>query len=909
MKWSVLLIAASALCQAQQFSTGQAARVVIGQRPFTQQDPGASDTLLGSLGGVAYANDTLIVADSNGIGGTPLNRRVLIYRNVSSFVPDRRAPVPQGDARCPSCVGAATNVLGQKDFYVSDLAAAGQNTFRNPTGVAYNGRVLAVADTDNNRVLIWKTLPSTNQPNADLVVGQPDFKTALPALSDKGLRGPTGVWLDSANGLWVADTGNNRVLFYGEVTQNSPAARFALGQKDLGTNQQTGKFPNFIVSSSTMLAPTSVYSDGTRLYVSDLGFNRILIWNAIPTSNAQSADVVVGQPDLTTSVPNYSSKLCEATGKDADGKDTYPNRCAATLDFPRYAMSDGTRLFVADAGNDRILIWNQVPRANGEKADLVLGQPAMDLNQASDSANPEGVAATDSLRTPASLAWDGQNLYVADTYNRRVSLYTPGDYALPLTAVRNAPSPQVYAIGTVAFSGNVVKDVNVSIKIGNDKRRKADGTVADPREFKYTTVANDTLSSIIDTFVTWFNHPESGDEWVRATPNKAFNTIILTARESGLAGNSITLAVSVDPVDATLLVTASGANLRGGQNASRIAPNALVTVLGDDMTDQTVAVQDLTKPLPRELGGVRFYVDGVQAPLVAVSPTSIIAQIPVETADGTSSTGVVRSLMRDGSVRVSTAVGIPIVKQNPAVFSDPGLLPAPGLAYHSSSSATGTISVDGGVRGGDVVTVGIRDREYSYTVQTTDTLTIVRDNLVSIINANDPEVQASSSGTFQRIRLRARVPGIAGNGIPFSAKANSDAQVIMSAFNSALCCANQAGAQITEDNPALPGETIIVLASGLGLVSPQEARDAMTTGQPYYGPALNDATEFVSSLIGGKTANVLFAGLRVGAVGIYEVHLELNPDLPTNPKTEATIAQSFDVSNIFTLPVLGTVQQ
>ncbi|MBL0156358.1 MAG: hypothetical protein IPP47_04565 [Bryobacterales bacterium] len=905
MKWTVLLFAASALCQAQSFSTGQAARAVIGQKPFTQQDPGASDKLLGSVGGVAYANDTLIVADSNGIGGTPLNQRVLVYRNVSSFVPDRREPVPQTEARCPSCVGTATNVLGQPDFYTTELRAVGQNTFRTPTGVAYNGRYLAVADSDNNRVLVWKTLPGANQANADYVVGQADFKTALPALSDKGLRGPTNIWLDSANGLWVADTGNARVLYYGEVTQNGQAAKFALGQKDLNSNQQTGKFPEYVVTAESLLAPTSVYSDGTRLYVSDLGNNRVLIWNAIPTRNAQPADVVLGQPDMTSSVANHSEKLCPTTGNDADGVALYPSRCAATLNFPRYVLSDGTRLFVADAGNDRVLLWNQIPRENGVNADLVLGQPSMEVNQASDSANPEGVAATDSFRTPTSLAWDGQNLYVSDTYNRRVMLYSPGDFALPLTAVRNAPSPEVYARGNVVFSGTIAKDVNVSIKIGNTTVLKEDGTVADPREYKYTTVATDTYESLIDTFLTWINDPEGGDQWVRATPNKAFNSLILTARDGGLPGNNVTIATVIDPAEATLVATASGANLAGGQNAARIAPNALVLILGDDMTDVTIGAQDMTKPLPRELGGVQFFVDGVAAPLVSVSPTRIVAQIPVETANGTSSTGIVRSRRQNGSYTVSTAVGIPIIPQNPAVFSDPSLPLTPGLAYHSSSSATGTVSVDGSVKGGDVATVTIRDRSYSYTVQTTDTLTIVRDNLVAIINANDPEVEASASGTFQRIRLRARVPGIEGNGIPFAASANIDAQVIMSAFNTALCCANQAGAVITEDNPAVPGETIVVLAGGLGLVSPQEARDAMTTGQPYYGPALNDATEFVSSLVGGKTANVLFAGLRVGSVGIYEVHLELNPDLPTNPKTEATIAQSYEVSNIFTLPVIA----
>lgn len=120
-----------------------------------------------------------------------------------------------------------------------------------------------------------------------------------------------------------------------------------------------------------------------------------------------------------------------------------------------------------------------------------------------------------------------------------------------------------------------------------------------------------------------------------------------------------------------------------------------------------------------------------------------------------------------------------------------------------------------------------------------------------------------------------------------------------------LCCANQAGALVTEDNPAKPGETIVVYATGLGLIQPQEARDAMFNGIPYDGPEYNEAVEFVSSLAGGRTANVQFAALKRGTVGIYEVHLELNPGLPTNPRTNVTIAQSFQVSNIFFIPVVN----
>jgi hypothetical protein len=68
---------------------------------------------------------------------------------------------------------------------------------------------------------------------------------------------------------------------------------------------------------------------------------------------------------------------------------------------------------------------------------------------------------------------------------------------------------------------------------------------------------------------------------------------------------------------------------------------------------------------------------------------------------------------------------------------------------------------------------------------------------------------------------------------------------------------------------------------------------------------VTDPIEFVSSLAGGKTANVLLATMKEGEVGVYEVHLELNSDLPTNPFTQLTIAQSEFVSNIVTFPLFN----
>ena len=184
--------------------------------------------------------------------------------------------------------------------------------------------------------------------------------------------------------------------------------------------------------------------------------------------------------------------------------------------------------------------------------------------------------------------------------------------------------------------------------------------------------------------------------------------------------------------------------------------------------------------------------------------TEIRAQIPFEVADSNSISAYIRVLNPDGSVTVTTAVGVPISQQNPGIFSQDGVEPRVALAYHGSSFATGTISIDGLATAGDVATVKIEDRPYNYTVQPGDSLGTVRDALIALINANFSErVVASAASAFTRIRLRAKVPGPEGNNIPFSGSSSSNASISVGGTSTALCCANVGGSPITNANPAV----------------------------------------------------------------------------------------------------------
>src|ERR1019366_3799397 len=190
-------VCASAQTQTPIFSTGQAARLVIGQRRFTTADFQIDDTHLGSPSGIAYSNGVLWVADSNRLNATPDNNRILRFSDVATYPSPTQDPTIPGST-CGVCRGNASLVLGQPDFITNNiplLPGAQGTTLRNPTGVATDGKILVVADTDNNRVLIWNNLPQVNGQPASVVIGQPDFshqRTSVPR-SAKSLRGPNGV--------------------------------------------------------------------------------------------------------------------------------------------------------------------------------------------------------------------------------------------------------------------------------------------------------------------------------------------------------------------------------------------------------------------------------------------------------------------------------------------------------------------------------------------------------------------------------------------------------------------------------------------------------------------------------------------------------------------------------------------
>jgi uncharacterized protein (TIGR03437 family) len=946
----VLLAGAVALstpCFAADFLTGQGARSVIGQTYFNAQNTGASNTVLGAAGGVAFANNTLFVADDNHVGLLPDNNRVLIFPlnqspNIQQL-PPFDAEIPPYSGLCPVCGGQALEVLGQPNFLTS---AGGTSTLittaptpvsassmYQPTAVASDGTILAVADTSNNRILIWKSIPTTFGQPADIVLGQKDFiSVAVVAVTASALRGPQGVWIQNGK-LFVADTENDRVLIWNSIpTENNQPADVVLGQSNFTSAPQVNQTNTSLpTAANILLSPTSVTSDGTRLYVADLGYNRVLIWNSIPTANQQPADIELGQMNMTTSIANDVTDLCASNGTDSNGNATYPALCGKTMSFPRYALSDGTRLFVADGGNDRVLVYNSIPTQNDVEPDVVLGEPD-EFSDVFTNTNPVVLSSSDVTPTPTSLAWDpvNQNLYVADPTDYRILVFSPAVANVPINGVVNAASLAVYAEGDVVIGGTITAGNSITVSITG-------ATASTPTKYVYIVKSTDTLETIAVGLTAVVN-AGSGDPNVLAIEEAGLATINFIARQPGPNGNNIALATTLN-TNATVTATASAGFLTGGGSSGIIAPGAVMLYRGVNLADTTASASP-TAVLPFKLAGVELYVDGMPAPLFSVSPTEIKAQLPFAVSGADSVSSWVRTTHADGTVTVTTAVNIQVEDQNPGIFADPtpgAQEPRAAVASHASSFATGTISVDGSIQAGDVGTVTVGAVSYTYTVAATDTLASVRDAFVGMINADTGSpVTAYPAGVFTRIRLQAKIPGPDGDGTPISTSTStattntSGAMILLTATNTELCCASAAGTLITPENPAVPGETINIVATGLGLVcgspvvsaidyelndigyctaSPDPALSAIVDGAPYEGPVVNAPIGSVSSLAGGSTAQVIFASLVVGQIGLYQLTLELSPDMTPSLQSQLTISQGVNTSNIVTIPVAVPPQQ
>lgn len=258
-------------------------------------------------------------------------------------------------APIPSANGAAASFAIGQDSANNDNTTnggdpVGANTLDTPWGAAAAGGYLFVADSGSHRVLrIPLTALAAARPPADIVLGQANVtgnsaNRGGTAAADT-LSSPAHVASDGAR-LWVADTGNNRIVAYDLATIASGVPASLIVTNGGGVD---------------LVAPRGVAASPERLVIADSGNHRVLVWEPPPLSPSDPPTAVLGQADFAGVTANAGgiAGTCPVMETCAD-----PGRepTASALSRPGAVMLRGDDLWVSDTCNARVLRYRAASR-------------------------------------------------------------------------------------------------------------------------------------------------------------------------------------------------------------------------------------------------------------------------------------------------------------------------------------------------------------------------------------------------------------------------------------------------------------------------------------------------------------------------------------------------------------------
>jgi hypothetical protein len=303
-------------------------------------------------------------------------------------------------------------VIGQSNFEQegqNGKGAIGAATVSVPTGICATERGLIVADAWNHRILIWHTCPEASHVPADVVLGQADFQQGEPNRGDAETAGDRLHWcygvLYYQGKLFVSDTGNRRVLIWNQLPQNNGQPADLV----LGQPDFTSRNEN---GGNSPTAASLRWAHGItvwngNLVVADAGNNRIMIWEGIPNETNVPCRAVLGQDNFQEVELNRGVYAPTAT----------------SLNMPYGVTATADWLLVADTANSRLLGWryrSDLRSLQGAAADAVIGQ--FDFHSKGENRS-YGVPMRDSVCWSYDIQACGKTVAIADSGNNRVLLW------------------------------------------------------------------------------------------------------------------------------------------------------------------------------------------------------------------------------------------------------------------------------------------------------------------------------------------------------------------------------------------------------------------------------------------------------------------------------------------------------
>lgn len=249
---------------------------------------------------------------------------------------------------------------------------------------------------------------------ADALLGQlnytqnaPNSPSGLPTAGNLALSNAAHLAIARNGRLYVADSDNNRVLSW------PSASLFTVGQPAdlvIGQPDFTSFAPGATATAFNLPQGLCVDRAG-NLWVAD-AFNSRVLKFIDPATTDKVADLVLGQPDFTSSAPNLGRGPVDVDAASAD-----------SLCFPGRVWVGENVVIVADSGNSRVILY-PTPTTNKPDATRVWGQFASFNCRAKNNdgaCNDFGSTTARNLFNPIGIAVGlNRRLYVCDWNNNRV---------------------------------------------------------------------------------------------------------------------------------------------------------------------------------------------------------------------------------------------------------------------------------------------------------------------------------------------------------------------------------------------------------------------------------------------------------------------------------------------------------
>jgi trimeric autotransporter adhesin len=830
---------------------------------FGDGGPAASAQLYGPSGVAVDAAGNLFIADTT-------NNRV---RKISSS-------------------GIITTVVGNgQQGYSGDGGPATEAQLNSPLGVAMDAAGnLFIADTANNRVRKVSTTAIITTVAGN---GQQGYSGDGGSALSAQLSGPSGLAVDAAGNLFIADNSNNRVRKVspasiittvaggggGGLGDGGPAISAQLNDpRGVATDAQGNLFiadnNNQRVRKVSPASIITTVAGGAACCAGDVGpaasaYLNSAIGVAVDTAgNLFIADYYsrlykVGSNSIITTIAGNGVYSYSGDGGPA---------LSAQLSSPRGLAADATgNLFIADTNNGRLR------KVSNGTLTTVAGIGSCCYS------GDNGPATSAVLYTPYGVAVDAAgNPFIADTSNNRIR--------------------KVSADGTI-----------VTVAGNGQQGYSGDGGAATGAQlFRPNAVAVDA----------------TGNLFIADTENNRVRKVSLDGKIATVAGNGQAgysgdggLATSASLNNpAGVAVDASGNVFIAdyyNNRVRKVASNGMITTVagggtGDpgDGGSATGVSLNAAIGVAVDAAGNLFITDILRVLKVSSTGTitAITGNVPGYSGDGGPAASA--RLFNPSGVAV-TAAGIVYVadSRNNAIrlLVPAASVPAPamnqngivdGAGFKTSVAPGGIASVFGAnlaagtansgslplptTLAGASLTLGGKSAPLFYASALQLNVQVPWE-LAGLTQTSAVASVSSVAGNAQTVSVNAVSPGI------FTANSSGSGQGVVTV--------SLTGQGVTPATPAPRGQYITIYCSGLGQVSNQPA-----TGAPS-PPSLSNTMLIPTVTIGGVQAPVQFSGLTPGLVGLYQVNALVPAAVSPGPAVSLVLSINGVSSNTVTIAV------